>query len=473
MHSVKYVRLFFAVEIIVCFILYFLYSLFTYSSVILAGLVVIALFDVFLIFYVQNKRRIKIKYRIICTLFLLGYVIVFYQCYIDLLLGFMSADNSLFVSSSIIIKCCLLSTIGLSAFGFGYLKEKKKIGETTIEKKDEVVDLGLFRVMLFVATIVYLYYNMGKMMSGVYSQEILEAEAGTMVLYSDIFFMISFVLLMTYIVKNNIQFKGVSFPQYFRQFGLGSLFCLLLYIVIHSVIGDRGPVIVCLAIFFGAYFLIGKSFGNKLTLTIGIVVAILFFSVIGQVRNKERAERFNNMGVVLKEMYKSDVSIIPFTKELSSSVLTLHYSVYYVPEKHSFLYGVFPIRYVISSVPFGDRLFFSIYPLPKRYTSSSFFITWLIQGDFYAYGNGSSCIADLYLSFGVVGVLLGMLLWGLFVRYLENKVRYGELSINLIIIYLFTCGYAITVNREYLLVYMNYCVFAIILNYIYRLLTNK
>lgn len=465
MYITKLVRAFFLAEAVFLLLLYFFVSI-EYNRVVLLWIVAIALIDAIAIIYVQNRRGINIKYRLISTLFLIGYLIVFYQCYVDLLLGNIEADDNLFVSSQIIIKCCLISTIGLSAFGFGYLTINSYNRKSDGNIKYEVGKLSKYRVLFYIATVLYFIFNIRKILSGEYSQEILEAEAGTMVLYSDMLFIITFVVLLAHILIKNIQNREVSFVQYNTQFGLVSLTCMIMYCLANVIVGDRGPIIICLSIYFGAYFLISKGVLNKTKVIFFISIAVLFFSVLGQIRKDDRQDRFQNINASVSDVYNNN-SIIPFTKELSASVTTLHHSVYYVPDKHPYLYWIFPIRYVGASIPFGDRLLFSIFPMPKRYVSSAFFVTWLIQGDYYTYGNGTSCNADLYLSFGVVGVLLGLWLWGLFICFLERKAYNRNISINLIIIYLFTCGYAVYVNRAYFLVFMNYCVFTIIINYLY------
>lgn len=463
---VKLVRSLFLAETLIL-LLFYLFGSLEYNEGVLSCIVVLALIDVIIIFYVQNRRGINIKYRLISTLFLIGYLIVFYQCYVDLLLGNIKADNGLFVNSQIIIKCCLISTIGLSAFGFGYLTNKSYNSKSDGNNKYDVEKINKYRVLFYLAAILYLIFNAKKFVSGGYSQEILEVEAGTMVLYSDMLFIITFVILLAHILKNNIQNSKVSFAQFNNQFGWVSLFFLLIYCLINVIIGDRGPLIISFSLYFGTYLLICKGTFSKTKMFFSIFIAVLFFSVIGQIRNDDRQGRFNNINATVSEVYNNNNSIIPFTKELSSSVTTLHHSVYYIPDKHPYLYWIFPIRYVGASIPFGDRLLFSLFPMPKRYVSSAFFVTWLIQGDYYTYGNGTSCNADLYLSFGVVGVLLGLWLWGLFICFLERKAYNGYMSINLIIIYLFTCGYAVYVNRAYFLVFMNYCIFTIIINYLY------
>ncbi len=467
----RIIQFIFIIEIV---ILLFLYnnSYTEFSITKLKWLVGVALCDVVMVFYFQDKMRRPLQYRIISVLFIVGYLIVFYQRYLDLILGNISVDSVLFVSSRIIIKCCILSTIGLAAFGFGYLTLKNN-GNTSLKAYRKTTDLKVFRFMFFLSTVLYFIFNMQKIVSGSYSQENLEAEAGTMALYSDILFVISFVILIAHVVKNNLHNKSVTFVQYNNQFGWVSLLCMITYCFAIVYWGDRGPLIICLSVYFGAYFLISKTNLKRSTLIIGIIVSSILLSLLGLLREENRSNRFQNIDVAFNEIYNNN-SIIPFTKELSSSVSTLHYSVYYVPDKHPYTYGVFPIRYIVSTIPFGDRLLFSIWPLPKRYISSAFFVTWLAQGENYTYGNGTSCNADLYLSFGLVGVVLGLWLWGLFICYLENKGFSGELSINLIIIYLFTCGYSIYVNRAYLLSYLNFCVFAIVLNFIIqRIVLNK
>jgi len=67
-----------------------------------------------------------------------------------------------------------------------------------------------------------------------------------------------------------------------------------------------------------------------------------------------------------------------------------------------------------------------IYDGNPVFDGSANFITYLIHRRPVDYGDGSSVIADLYLDFGVVGVVVLMLLFGRFISRIELNIYSGN-----------------------------------------------
>lgn len=98
----------------------------------------------------------------------------------------------------------------------------------------------------------------------------------------------------------------------------------------------------------------------------------------------------------------------------------------------------------------------------------------MIQGDFLSYGNGSSVIADFYLDGGLIGVMLGMFIFGYFVRQFE-LVLFSNKKASL---FLYCCAFYfsfhfISVPRSILLLDLKYSVWLTIIMYSYQKLSNR
>ena len=132
------------------------------------------------------------------------------------------------------------------------------------------------------------------------------------------------------------------------------------------------------------------------------------------------------------------------------------------------------LRNILSTIPFSSRITRSFLDSHWKYQSSDFFITYLIQGNFYTYGNGTSLIADLYLSFGLIGIIIGMLFLGVVIKKIERKVILDlNASIYNIVLYISLCGYAIIEARSGLFSPINYIVFSILLTYIIQIINKQ
>ena len=97
-------------------------------------------------------------------------------------------------------------------------------------------------------------------------------------------------------------------------------------------------------------------------------------------------------------------------------------------------------------------LFYSIFNIPPEMLSSSHFITFIGLGTLSNFGVGSSSIADIYISFGVIGVILIFYLFGYYLRKIEYSTFYDNLTSPYIIAFSY-CIYSqmLYANRESIL----------------------
>lgn len=388
-----------------------------YSKGLLIGtisIVFVAIFLFILSSFYDPIQQIRKQYIRPIYLFLIGYFIVFYQAYIDVLLGNLKeTDLFFFYKSSLINNAALLSTIGLLAMFIGYFIRFKPI----LVKSEKLKYIPLKNIILFFTfiNIVSLYANLKTFLSSEYSQALIEEKAGSLGSYLELIFYVTYLSILI-LHAINCRLKNISSIKTYIK-GLGPLFFLNVgvFLLLVMLSGNRGPILTY-SLTFICSLTIGTLYKLKFKyILLAVIGGSIFFSLLGIIRKMDTNRSFSDRlveaysGNSISEKYTSFSS---GTAELSTSVRTLHYSMEYVPDKYPHVYGIIQLRESLKIVPFAAGIFDPLFPSHFRYKNSAFFITWLDKGEFYNVGTGSSIIADLYLSFGEIGVFVGMFFIG-------------------------------------------------------------
>ena len=440
-----------------------------YDKSLLGVVLMISSFLFVIPFLAKDEERIKSYVFRPFIIFLLGYFIVFFQNYYDLYLGLVSKNDSVFYGESLILYSLLLSCMGLTTFLIGYYSTSynppySKITYCVYYKTD-----FLKKVMRYVTLLVVFLAGKDIISGNInYTQEELERSAGGIGNYSSILFVVVYFALLSLSVYNCKLLKLNRLKDFINQIGLQSLICLGFYIVTLLIIGSRSNIVVILvSLLFAVLYVCNKRLG-LFYIIIGVMCFAYVMSFIGITR------RYQGMSMAEKTKLAESVSlekksIMPTTLELAGSLQTFNASLDYVPKNHDFLYGSFHVRNLVSTIPFSSRISSRIFDSRKRYRSSDFFITYIIQGENYTYGNGSSINADLYLNYGPLGIIIGMFFLGILFRKTELSVLVSEgLSLNYIVLFMFLMGNALTYSRNGFLSPINYIMFTYILLFIYK-----
>jgi hypothetical protein len=401
--------------------------------------------------------------------FILSYVIVGYQKPLDVLLGYSNDVNS-YISIDVMNYCLLLATVGLCFFLLGYsFIGFRNTNKKNFDYKSLRTSPSLFSKLTTILIVVFLVVVPKQLLFGGYSSELVSEASSFTYLSSWISLFISayFIQIIYNIKAENKKIKNVW--HFVRYVGGIQNSNILIYSLIVLNIGDRGPlIIISLAYYFAYLCSVRKSIKIKY-LTAIFVGAALFFSLLGESK-KHRGDNdiVERLETTINEREDNDNSILPQTSELAGSFKCLAYSTVYVPFVYDFNYGLYQLNYLLSPIPFVGRIV-------KMPGSSSKAVTFFIQGDDAQYGNGTSCLADFYLDFGPIGIILGLFLWGLLLRYFENVILGNDIaSCSFFCIAFYFCIHTFYMPRAAIFFSFKYAVWlAIIFRLYHRYLCNK
>lgn len=257
-----------------------------------------------------------------------------------------------------------------------------------------------------------------------------------------------FIYAVLILSAYNFQQSSVhpkSFSVYFRSLGIGFTICILLFVVSIFFSGDRGPAIyMVIAYLCSAQMATGKFISFKVCLVL-LVTGGLIMSVMGIVRQNKDNEDLQGQSMVAYQELQDEESIIPYTSELAESVRTLHAAVEYVPEQIDHTKGVYSAAYILQSIPFSSSFTQWLFP-HSQYLGSTTLLTFLIQGDNKSSGVGTTCIADIYIDFGMLGVFVLMFLFGCLLSYCDVL----WLSLKTLPWFVCACLFIVTVFAVYL-----------------------
>src|SRR5690606_20135462 len=142
-------------------------------------------------------------------------------------------------------------------------------------------------------------------------------------------------------------------------------------------------------------------------------------------------------------------SVMPFTKELAGSIRTVHIGIDAVPEKYDFFYGLFTFQNFSLIIPGFNGFINNNLGINLEYLTSAKFLTFIDLGASATWGIGTSAVADVYLDFGVLGLILIFFFFGYFSRKIEvNVMVFSTIQVIPLIVYILYFGFSIYISRS-------------------------
>ena len=422
----------------------------------------VALASIVLYFAFKKKQKnsLIISHSI---LFTVAYVAVFYQFDIDYLLGFVDMTfrtNKLTIyNDRVVCRALCLANVALNCFYFGLcINENKVYRANKVYKfnsyKTNLTRIGSFLVLIYVLTVnkQYLFNGYAKGYDPGYF-----ATLSMMLLQGTL---IAFITMQCYDCRRDkvkIEKLG-AFLKIFRK-------SVILGLVIATLILMSGrrteAVSVLLTMFFGFVYV----YSGKIPV-LRIVIGLLAFSFIFAFLSFYRTAYYNDVNQSIEAVSEIS-SVFPPTRELAFNASSLHIVLTHVPAHANYNYGTSFFPGFLRIVPGLQNLFYAIVDLPLVENSSAFFCTIYGNGDL-SWGLGTSCVADVYLSFGVIGVVVIFILWGRYLGFLE-RVSYADFT-NPFLLVLALCAFKelIYVARASLSYCLNAYAYAFLLIYLHK-----
>lgn len=278
-------------------------------------------------------------------------------------------------------------------------------------------------------------------------------------------FMYIYISFMSFHVE-----KKISLSKFIRDMGFPFWIIFWSYLILRLFSGDRGPVMYSLLLIFFSYIFVSKkNFKLRTIVPLG-VLGIFCISLLGIVRQQSSTLSFIDK---VQSSYKSvdsknkTKSISPFTQELAGSLdctaLALRgidiESIHYGNGKY-FSYTL------ISSVPGCNsimRMFDKDFNYRDYQTSEIITKEW--AGDKYPFGLGMTPIADIYIDFGILGILFLFPLFGMIYKNIDMKLynRSPYISIPFLIFILYIASYSVYIPRSSFIFVFSKAFYAIII----------
>jgi len=159
---------------------------------------------------------------------------------------------------------------------------------------------------------------------------------------------------------------------------------------------------------------------RKKPILLYIVIALIIIFVFPAVRYSRNSGGLENMNSDMFNEIVSNNEIFATINDMGKSIQTVIYTKDIVPEKEDFRYGY---SYVMAASVALPNLFWEKHPA-EVYGSLGRWITKIVDSDFYDFGGalGYSCVAESYVNFGYVGIIICPLIFGFLLFSIEKKV---------------------------------------------------
>jgi oligosaccharide repeat unit polymerase len=441
------------------------------------------------IFFLLYQKHIHKKFVFISIsfLFLVSIYITHFQIGLIHILGFkienIAFENFIWGDTSKGNLSIAISSLAVVSFFVGHIFNEKKIkrniiGKYQIKKYEHLINFLTFSSILFY---ILFFINSGSYKLGNYASGDQEDIANYFLTLFRILIKAALILKMyslSLIINNKLSIR-----EYIAFIGKPLTAIVLWHILFSIYVGDRAPILVFSILYFGVFFLYNTSKRFKVILISSFIIIPILFSFLGSSRSRVGENSFisNTNSTSYESRYSGNFSQVESanpglsTLELALSVRCFNHALSNVPSKYDYKYGSYQFKQILASIPFLSGVVEAFKDGNKEEASSADFITFLIQGRNSTYGDATTPIADLYLDFGVFGVVIGFFIFGRWAKKADLIIilRHPTSLINWIAIMFFWSG-SIYLGRATFLYYLQTIVqIYIIVTFLNLFIKNK
>src|SRR5690625_869161 len=421
-------------------------------------------FIILVVNFLRSHRRYTSNWLRFDVMFLIGYGIVHFQIPFLASIGIEpSRPSFIWINKEVINFATWMSLVSIILWMYGYSLNKNKMffREKTDRRKSFKINYYLYDFLLLFSFVMFLFLVGGEFLSGAYNLELWGEGAN----YAYLILRILLYLRIIYFMKDIPADSSIK--KIFANLASNKLFALILiaYTILFFRTGDRGPVLQIALLIGGAYAIFIKPILLR-QLIVFISMGAFIFTILRFGRGRDAIE-FEEGNIFARGYsgYQEQRDDINITDELATSVRIQYRALDVVPEKHPYLYGLTFLTVGIGIIPFGASAFLDLFEIPKIYSGSSNFFTFLGQGHYPTYGEGSEILADIYINFGLYGTFLVMFFFGVWSGKIYRQAEAAKfISILIILTLLYS---ALSMNRGMLFTPLKDIVYILFFNYIF------
>lgn len=236
----------------------------------------------------------------------------------------------------------------------------------------------------------------------------------------------SFSLYILQLLTSFFILSSILFLKYYKYQKYKNFYYLavLLNIILFVSIGDRGPALYLIILIFSLYAFYIKKISLK-SLLLAALFGIVLMHLVGVGRSAGSSNFEGNIisrGIEKSHSEDKRRSFYSVTESFVVNARNLYVGLQYVDVYGINLGETFYISF-LSVVPFFQSIFEKSTGITPKGSAS--FFTELAFGPSPPYGLGTNLVADIYISFGLLGVVILFFFLGLVVEYYRKKVTVG------------------------------------------------
>lgn len=384
----------------------------------------IFLFSFLLLLFIKKKKN----YFDFENLFLLSCLFIYfvYPCFVYPINPKMFFMFDFGFNHNTITKGTSLALLGMECFMLGSIFATKK--KELINQKDIQI-IKTKKLMFFLVLFFVIFFSTSYTF---FTQDVYTGGIDGISVYIYLIYQSLLTVCIVLEFRNLHIAKKKDIPYKINRI---MLFMVFFTILAYLYLGVRGAAIYIICVLVVCYSIYYKPLGIRKFLIMSFVGAILM-TFIAMTRS----------GTTLSENtdFRGDNIILGATMDLIINARTLYVCVDYV-ENHSILYGKTMIVTFLSFIPFSQRILFELGFLDISEASSGMFFTTLDFGKESRFGVGSNIIADVFLSFGMIGVIIFMYFLGYFQQLCQRF--FISRNIKWILSYVVLIGYVLYMSR--------------------------
>ncbi len=382
------------------------------------------------------------------TIFLISYFVTFFT-YPVFIYPFDPAHFFMFnydFNENVVSQATALSLLGSQMYLLGSVsykdyRERKVLIKDYPLKPFVICTIALFA--LFILAGGYTYYR------DLYASDTTtQSVSGTAVAYINmllkVFILITLPLQFNKLILADRNKLRISYVN------KGVFIFIVIYILLLLSTGSRGGPLQVLLILMGLYSMFYNPVSMKLMVPL-VCIGALGLSFISYTR---AGGEFQVQGVLDVFM---DLIVVN-----RNSYLAVDYV-----QTNGITLGRSMLAYILQPIPFAQGIVFNAFDIDPRYASSAMMFSVQTLGDNPSFGVGTNIIADIYLAFGLLGVIMFMGFGGYFVAKVSNRAKTYNMKYTIIYSILISLS-VYTVRAEFF-----YCLYMILWSELILLITKS